>query len=142
MEGDYIKIEPNDIVSGRQYLKLINAYKAHDRKRKEYIARLRNDIDDYKMQIKESELMMDFLKEQYESEYEELKTLVLETGEIGDLIVKIAKYKLDIRRAGIECARKNKEIKQLNNQISILQNELTLAKLRIAALESGKHGDC
>ncbi|WP_301348541.1 hypothetical protein [uncultured Muribaculum sp.] len=142
MEGDYIKIEPNDIVSGRQYLKLINAYKAHDRKRKEYIARLRNDIDDYKMQIKESELMMDFLKEQYESEYEELKTLVLETGEIGDLIVKIAKYKLDIRRAGIACARKNKEIKQLNNQISILQNELTLAKLRIAALESGKHGDC
>lgn len=128
MSLDNIKVRNSDLFSGSMYRKLIQDYKAYDKAQKEYIYRLQKKLEYCKEEIAAEEYRIKEAIAEYKERYETLKQLVLETGEYGELMIKIQNQKETIKTLQTICIDRNTKIEKQKLEISELKNKLRKAE--------------
>lgn len=128
MSIEKLHVLDNDIVSGSIYRKLIQDYKAYDKKQKDYIDELIRKIEYQKDLAASVEYRLKEEIEESETKYKELKQLVLESEKFGDLFIKIQNQKETIINLTSSLKKKKECIKILRQRIKELQNLLKSTK--------------
>ena len=102
-----MSIKPTDIISGRQYLKLISDYREYDSRQKRLIYRLRKQIELLEWSI------------------EDLKTEIddLEDGSTDKLRRKIKNQRAALHLCLKKTEEQRKEIEELKSLVRMLQEE-------------------
>ena len=110
-----MEIKPNDIISGATYLKLLNDYREYDKRQKETIRKLKNDVISLTWEVEDLRAALE--DDVITAHNKLLAKLNNQRMGIKAYLNKIEKFKKEIESLNASLSNKDAEIENLKAQL-------------------------